>query len=352
MKSNEVVAMSEHIDVDSAFNPERRNAQASIDVDAAFNPELRAAQANFNAYILDRYTSGTELPAEGAETNTPLTLPTDESLVGQFVVASEAVAKDTKTPDTSVVRPRAQSKIDRIGMIYNDVHDNQDWMIPPYAAEYHGTETTKLVERLLPEEDASSIRHLRLNYEDGHMYRQILHVGKRDNGDFHPHYYFIDRTRTGVTRLYFVDAEHKVAKKNFIKPPIANLVGIEVPDKEDAVPQVAIIRCRVPKYSYKQKPEGMKPEELRTVIEQVLDRNGGLPDRLSGSSERQMLFMIAANADSSRVQARYSSNRQIDHFARAEKGSKALEGKVWVQAYVVATLIKLFSDPTKARKVT
>ena len=320
-----------------------------IDVSAAFDPELRIAQAEFDAYLLGRPALGTEIETD---TDNFLDILTGKSLVNQFEVASEAVDNDIKTPDVSVVRPRSQSKIDRIGMIYNDVHDNQDWLIPPYAAEYHGPGTTELVERLLPEEAVNSIRHLRLNYEDGHMYRQILHVGKRENGDFHPHYYFMDRTRPGVTRLYFVDAEHKVAKKNFIKPPIANLVGIEVPDKEDVVPQVAIIRCRVPKYSYKQKPEGMKPEELRTVIEQVLDRNGGLPDRLSGSSERQMLFMIAANADSSRVQARYSSSRQIDHFARGEKGSKALEGKVWVQAYVVATLIKLFGEPEKARKVT
>ncbi|MCA9332995.1 hypothetical protein KDA00_03930 [Candidatus Saccharibacteria bacterium] len=256
---------------------------------------------------------------------------------------------------TSFARPimpeEPQPILDRIGMMFDDVRDNEDWIRPPYTAKYEGPESAKLLERLLSDGATKSVRRLGQHYENGHMYRRITHVGDKDKGTYHPHYYFMDRTHPGMTRMYFVDPEHKVANNNIWRPPIVNLVGIEVPDRESTSSRVTIMRCRVPKYDFKHKPEGLGPDELFTVIEQALERNGGLPDEFTGDMESKVLFMIASDHNSSRVQARYSTKKQIEGFARGERGSSALEGKVWVHAYVVNRLINLFNQRAEARKV-
>lgn len=233
----------------------------------------------------------------------------------------------------------------------DDIRDNQEWLMPPYTAEAEGEGAERLLERLLPEAGVKAVRRLGQHYEEGHLYRQITQVGDRAKGTFHSHFFFLDKTHPGVTRLYFVDPEHKVAHDNFIRPSITNLFGIEVPDAEDETPKVALIRFRVPEYDPKHKPEDLGFNDLRMVIEQVLDNDGQLPDRLTGDAERQVLFMIAASSDYSRVQGRYSSRKQIDAFARGEKGSSALEGKLKVQAHVINRLIKLFNHPAQAREV-
>lgn len=323
-----------------------------IDVDAAFDPGLRAAQADMDRYLLSRPT-GIIVDDSKNVYQIEVSLPLDikEESGDELPVAVRGLADITKSFDKSVVPLRARSRPDKIGMVLDDIRDNKAWVKPPYATVYQGPGAEKLLEQLLPEDTASAFRRLGQHYEDGHMYRRIIHVGNREDGTFHPHFYFMDRTRAGVTRVYFVDPEHKVASKNLLRPSIANLVGIEVPDNEIEAPSVTIMRCLIPEYDYENKPDGLRPEELRKVIEQALDRNGDLPDRFAGGSERRVLFMIAANSQATRVQARYSTKKQIESFARGGRGSRALDGKLWVQGYVVDKLIKLFNQRSEAREV-
>ncbi len=322
------------------------NERINFDVDAAFDPTSRAAQADFDAYLLSRPAN----EAERALAETTDFLPVEHAFGPEPAVITRGPEPITETFNKPVIPEQHQSKPDRIGMMFDDIRDNHAWVIPPCTAEYDGYEADMLLERLLPYGAASAVRRLGQAYEDGHVYRRITHVGDKEKHTFHPHYYFMDKTHPGKTRMYFVDPEHKVANKSFLRPPIVNLVGIEVPDQEDEEPKVAILRCRIPMYDQAQKPEGMGPEELRTVIEQALDR-GELPDRFSDDSEKEVLFMIAASENHSRVQARYSTKRQIRAFAKGQRGSSALEGKVWVNAYVVNKLITLFNQPAEVREV-
>ena len=248
-----------------------------------------------------------------------------------------------------VIRSR-QKRHKRAGMIIDDIQDNLEHVKPPYTAYHEGLEADELRERLLPDEAVKAVRRIGEHYPDGFRKRIVDHVGTKGAGDFHPHYYFIDRT-SKKTRMFFVDPEHRVASNVFIRPSIVNLVGVEVSDDESESPQVAILRYKVPKYDTKNKPKGLGPAELLNVIEEVLDTEGELPEVLSGELEQQILFILTSSNTRSRVQARYSSKKQIEDFARGKKGSSALEGKVKVQADVLNKFFRLFNKPYNARTI-
>lgn len=256
----------------------------------------------------------------------------------------------TQSFERPVVPINHHTRADRIGMLVDDVRDNLPSDYPPLAVEYVGIEASKLLDRLLPRTAERAVRRLGSNYEDGELYYRFDNVGDKEQGTNHTHFYFMDQTRSGVTRMYFVDPEHLVAKRNMMRPSIVNLVGLEVPDDGVASPMVAILRYRVPEYDYQDKPVGMDRESLRLVIEQVLDNGGSLPKELQGERERDVLFMMAATGSSSRVQARYSYNSQINSFAQGDKGSSALEGKVQVQVHVLNKLIRLFNQRSHAKQ--
>ena len=234
-------------------------------------------------------------------------------------------------------------------MEIDDVRDNLDFPRPPYTVEYIGPEAMQLTERLLPAEAVAQIRRIGQHYKPG-VFRRIDIVGDKEKGTNHPHIYFLDTSEPGVTRMYFVDPEDKVAVNDRLRPSIVNAVGIEVPDNELESPKVAILRYKIPKYEFGVKKEGRGPDELKSVIAEVLDSGGELPDILCGEAENQVLFLIAGDSYSSRVQARYSTKQQMYNFAKGGKGSSALEGKVLMQAHVVNKLIRLFYQPSN--KVT
>lgn len=307
-----------------------------IPIEHAFDPEARQAQQDF-----DRYLEARPGPPEVVElAETPGTGIPDPQGVSENITASF---------DRQVIEHQPQGKPQRVGMMLDDIRDNQVYERPVYAATCEGPEAAVFTTRLLPVEAQQAIRRIGQHYPDGTMSRRIDHVGKEKT--YHPHYYFIDRTKPGTTRMYFVDPEHKVAANSIVRPSIVNLVGIEVPDDETVSPQVAILRYQVPKYDPKDKPKGLGHNDLKDVIEEVLDNGGALPELLTGDAEHGVLFMLAGNNEVSRAQGRYSTKKQLNSFVKGGTGSSALEGKVHVNEDVLNKLIRLFNQPSQARVV-
>jgi hypothetical protein len=327
----------------------------TIDVSHAFDPELREAQQQFDAYLGSRPEAPMVLDdAEIMLTESASERKVDERIpvgLGRAAISIEEAEDITRSFDVPVVAVHKFSKANKLGMMIDDIRDNADYKFAPFAIEHDGSDVAKLTERLLPQEAISAIRRIGQHYEDGKVYRIIDHVGEKENGTFHPHYYFIDRTVPGKTRMYFVDPEHKVAKNNLLRPSIANLVGIEVSDDETEAAHVAVLRYKIPEYQQKLSDDGLDSNSLRLVMEEVLNNGGNLPKKLKADFENKVLFMIASFGDHSRVQARYSSKEQIDNFAKGGRGSSALEGKVQMQQHIINKLIRLFNKPSKVREI-
>lgn len=317
--------------------------------DDLFDPEARRAKDERNSEL------GNYLSTRPSYAPKFIVIASTEERPGERTLNEDGDI--TQSFNVPVVAIHSRSKMNKLGMMIDDVRDIREYPSPPPATEYSGPESALLTERILPADAIEAIRRVGSYYPDGYIQWKTDHVGnskiedKRNDPAWHPHYYFIDRSHEGVTRMYFVDPEHKVAKDNLFRPSIANLVGIEVPDDETQSSRVAILRYQIPRYDYQNKPVGLGHHDLRSVIEQTLDNGGNLPEELTGEAERKVLFMIASDHEKSRVQARYSTKRQVESFARGDKGSSALEGKVMMQGHVVNKLIRLFNHPEGAHQV-
>lgn len=251
---------------------------------------------------------------------------------------------------------------ERVGALYDEVIDGHSTMYPPSVHEYSGPESAKLLERLLPEEFVHKIRRISERYEGGHMYRRIKTAGSKEKKSNHPHYYYLDKTLPGVTRLYFVDPEHKIAdrtrKENALykRVSVANLVAIEVPDNYTKPPKVAVLRYRIPLED--EDPRFIEsgnaaPDVQVEAAREMLISRGMPPSILSGDMHKEIKYSIAAEEEYSRVQAVQSNNTQMRLFARGWTGSRALEHKVTMQLEVLNAIIEMLSDPEheKVRKV-
>jgi len=317
-----------------------------INVDRAFNPEARQAQIDFDAYLETR-------PVRDEGDNPENGTAVEEDILSSLAKKATELNEDgdvTKSFNLPVVAVHPMSKANRLGMLIDDIRDNVDYAFPPQAVECSGPDAAKLTERFLPQEAVAAIRRIGQHYDRG-IYRRIDIVGDKESGTNHPHIYFLDKTVPGKTRMFFVDPEDKVAVNDKLRPSIANLVGVEVPDDESESAKVAVLRYRIPTYVPGVKQEGRGPDELKAVISEVIDNGDSLPEILTGDAENQVLFMIVGDDASSRVQARYSTRRQIESFAHGGRGSSALEGKVLMQVHVVNKLIRLFNQPSEARQV-
>lgn len=311
---------------------------SEFNVEHAFDPEARQAQLDLDSYIATR----------------PLTEEDQVTKADSLPILTSKLDRTDimdVTPDMMPPERRQATRRDRIGRMLDDVRDNIENSIPPYAAIHEGLGAKILRMRLLPNIAAEEIRKLSSAYDKGHTYRFVDHVGKKENKTYHPHYYFLDNTDNDAVRLYFVDPEHKIAHINIVRPSIVNLVGIEVPHDKDESPKATILRYQVPEYDPLNKPKGMSPNELLSVAKDALHRQMELPKTLSGSDEHRVLFALSASDFNSRVQARYSSKKQIECFAGGGIGSSALEGKVQVQLFVIEKLMRLFAQPDQVRKL-
>lgn len=248
-----------------------------------------------------------------------------------FVLPDEGVEQYVPYPlPRSVVGKAVQNYIP-------DLLDHIDSEAAPVGASFEGESARGLRERLLPEEFIPFLRQLGQGKEPG-LYRAIRQVGDAEDKTLHPHFFFVDTRKGGVTRLYYVDPEHKVARRKRSRPPIVNLMAVEVPHDSGASPKVAIVRYRTPQFEDADKAFlGMVHQQV--LAQELVERPNRLPHDLQGV-ENQLLFYLYADDTSSGVQARYSSVDQIQRFSRGQRGSNALEGKVHAQLAILDNFLR------------
>lgn len=243
---------------------------------------------------------------------------------------------------------------ERVGALYDELIDGHSTMYPPSVHEFSGPESAKLLERLLPGEFVHKIKRISERYERGHMYRRIKEAGSREKKSNHPHYYYLDKTLPGVTRVYFVDPEHKIAdrtrKENALykRVSVANIVAIEVPDDDTESPTVAVLRYRIPLENEDPRfiESGNASHKVQLEAAQEMLDSRGLPlSILTGDMHKEIKYSIVAREGYSRVQAVQSNNSQMRLFVRGKTGSRALEHKVTMQLKVLNTVIEMLSDP-------
>lgn len=209
-----------------------------------------------------------------------------------------------------------------------------------------------LLDRLLPPHARQQVLALSSDYPAGtHRFREL--VGDRDKGTSHPHDFYLD-TDTKGAKLLFVDPENTVANRNRLRPPISNLMVADIPFGDDQ-PKVAVLRYRTPALQRRGReqdnPSFLKMDGQRTVAEALLEGSGHLPEALQGDLESEVLFWLFADGTRSVVEARYSTPKQLQQFARGGTGSSALEGKVDSQGHILNKFIKHLQHPENFKPV-
>jgi len=124
--------------------------------------------------------------------------------------------------------------------ILPDVRDNF-----PQLSQLRSWETSS------SEQDPQAIERVKAKFISEDQHRQLLSalqllppenqlleclwfVGKQEKGSKHPHVFLVERTGEDFN-LFFIDPEHNVSSKNFLRPKISNLIAMRLkPDMESS----------------------------------------------------------------------------------------------------------------------
>lgn len=137
-------------------------------------------------------------------------------------------------------------------------------------------------------------------------------VGNREEGTGHGHRYIIERSATEaageIARILFVDPEHHVGEKNFLRPAIINLMAMEV---NETSTEFELRTLRVRTETLDEQVLNSFPK-LRVLAEQMLD-NCTDSDclELLGIDPKEVIYYATCDEDGAALMSRYTGETGI-----------------------------------------
>lgn len=191
-----------------------------------------------------------------------------------------------------------------------------------------------LLREFLPEEYRQSILELSQGLDEGVYFKCKWAVGDKEQGTQHGHYFYLLKEE-GVVKIYFVDPEKVVGRRNRYRPAVTNLMAAEIPDSAGCPPRFAVLRYRHKNLEVR----GQAHSELFAAADKLL-MNHGQPGFLADSDAYQTTFRIVGGDQYQIVESRHGSAAHLEDFLHRGAGCLHLEGKAFAQRAILRTFIR------------
>ncbi len=211
-----------------------------------------------------------------------------------------------------------KEELERVMRAYYDVLDNFSASKPPrsHTLEKQDSEPESF-ERALQQfkefyAPKELIKRIFEQFPQHGIYENHDVVGNREEGTGHGHRYilerFISEAAEEAVRIYFLDPEHHVGAKNFLRPAILNLMAMEV-NEELSEFELRTLRVRTETIDESVLSNFSKLKHLA----ELLLKNNVTPDRLEALDidPREVIYFASAASEAVSIMSRYVGENGI-----------------------------------------